>query len=728
MATATRKSPVPPTPQADKARRSIVGRVVAVSDAIYRFFASLKLAVFSLSSLAAVLAYATFFESWYGTAAVQEWIYQSPGFAILLAFLGTNILCAALIRYPWKKRQTGFVITHAGLLIVLAGSWITLKNAEEGQVAALEGEVKNQLIRTDYPVLRVRMPADPSTQESREFELPFRPGTFLWGPGSPRQRGLFESIAHGVTFGALDRNANEGEVLTRPRDPFKLVVKSFLPASVPAVVHEADPDGVPMVKIRPRFKGPAMPRAMEMFESEPQRWFSVDRRLYRNAKGDRPARIVFAYVDRPELVEDFLSPPKDAGPAGAARFRYKDDGGKTRVFDWKLDDQEGKSVLLPDSDLTVTLKGIAELPTQEAGFSRVLGEPSIQIAKFDVRHGSGPAVTHIGWGSLPMIPNFIPGQEEEGSKGPAPTKGLVEINYFLPPVIDPATNGLFGQIEVLGGPGGKLYSRVFGRGEKGLGKLRSPGPLKVGEEIVAFGGNPKQMTISFDVEEYLPSGRAREVCEPLNLPKNQLGNGLPAAQVEMTVDGKTKELWVRRSPTFDPLWEPVHFPDGDFEIAYDFDRKDLGFNLRLDDFQVGFDPGTDQASSYVSKVRLTDKAEGIDEKPITISMNEPMTNRGYTFYQSSFIRVRDPRTDRETGQFQSVFQVGRDPGRNVKYLGCLLVVLGAFVQFYMRAGLFSDGGKRERERAAARAGNGAPADGVQNETADASEGATEETL
>jgi len=51
---------------------------------------------------------------------VNQWIYQTKGFAILLAFLGTNILCAALIRYPWKKRQTGFVITHAGLLVLLA--------------------------------------------------------------------------------------------------------------------------------------------------------------------------------------------------------------------------------------------------------------------------------------------------------------------------------------------------------------------------------------------------------------------------------------------------------------------------------------------------------------------------------------------------------------------------------------------------------------------------------
>jgi cytochrome c biogenesis protein ResB len=135
-----------------------------------------------------------------------------------------------------------------------------------------------------------------------------------------------------------------------------------------------------------------------------------------------------------------------------------------------------------------------------------------------------------------------------------------------------------------------------------------------------------------------------------------------------------------------------------YRISYDVDRKPLGFELKLDDFDVGFDPGTDQASSFASQVRLTDKSAGIDQKPITISMNEPLTHNGYTFYQSSYERMRDPRTNRETGQFASVFQVAVDPGRRIKYFGCALVVLGAFVQFYMRAGVFSDGGKRERQK------------------------------
>src|SRR5690348_10464009 len=101
MATATKKPA--PAPLPPERRSSALSGVVRVFDAVYRFLASLKLAVISLGTLAGVLAYATFFEKWYGTAAVQDWIYRSKGFAVLLAFLAANILCAALIRFPWKK-------------------------------------------------------------------------------------------------------------------------------------------------------------------------------------------------------------------------------------------------------------------------------------------------------------------------------------------------------------------------------------------------------------------------------------------------------------------------------------------------------------------------------------------------------------------------------------------------------------------------------------------------
>ncbi len=88
---------------------------------LYQALASVYLAVVLLLSLAFVLAWATFVESWYGTEAVHFAVYDASWFAALLALLGVNVLCAAIIRFPWRRYQTGFVITHAGILGLLVG-------------------------------------------------------------------------------------------------------------------------------------------------------------------------------------------------------------------------------------------------------------------------------------------------------------------------------------------------------------------------------------------------------------------------------------------------------------------------------------------------------------------------------------------------------------------------------------------------------------------------------
>ncbi|MHC5537861.1 cytochrome c biogenesis protein ResB [Singulisphaera rosea] len=709
MATATRKnpSPAPRLPSATTGGSSLLGGLLRVADGLYRFFASLKLAVISLGMLAAVLAYATFFESWYGPSAVQEWIYQTKGFAILLAFLGMNILCAALIRFPWKRRQTGFVITHAGLLILLAGSFVSLKSSDEGQLGMLVKETKGELVRLDYPVIRVR-PIDATTKMpvgDHEYKLPFRPGNFAWGPGSPRPRTIFASALNAVNPWSSDK-AFDGEVLTGSDDPFVFKVKSHLPASMWTMSHKADSRGYPMAKIRPKVKPPNAREEMDLFPEESERWFTptIDelpryQRFLRWAKSRGPAQFAFMYVDRRELVDDFLNPPKGAGPDGVARLHYKDRTGKERIHDWNLEGQKDKTIELPDSDLSIKYDGNSELPTRELGLDRMLDEPGIMVANFKVRKGGGPEVLHHGWGSLPMAPNILPSASPDRPN----VEPLLAINYFVPPELNPKTNGRFGLVEVLGTPDGSLYYRVFGRGAKGLGEIRStPGPLDRGKEIVAFGGNPNlPMTVKFSVEEYLPAGREEQVCVPIVLAKGKQNEGIAASLVEMTVKGdggtpNTKEFWIRRSHTLDQIPRRISFPTGDYEIVYDVDRSDLGFTLGLDKFKVEFDPGTENAASYTSNIRLNDPAVGIKDRPHTITMNEPLTHRGYTFYQSSYNRERDPVTDRPTGRFQSIFQVGNDPGRRTKYFGCLLVVLGAFVQFYMRAGLFSDGGKRER--------------------------------
>ena len=180
-----------------------------------------------------------------------------------------------------------------------------------------------------------------------------------------------------------------------------------------------------------------------------------------------------------------------------------------------------------------------------------------------------------------------------------------------------------------------LYYRVFGRGKDGKTELRSAGPLAEGKTIDAFGGGANMpMTISFRVDEYLPAGVEKQIYEPVVLPKSQMEEAVPASLIEMTVGDNTKEIWLqRRRRPREPRSSRLRSATSFTRSPTTWTASRSGFDLKLEDFEVGFEPGTEQATKFVSKVRLTDSSEGIRDRPYTISMNEPMSHRGYTFYQ-----------------------------------------------------------------------------------------------
>ncbi len=675
MATATKKPA--PGPRDRPPTLGAPGRAPLLRrafDSAFRFLASLKLAVICLATLAGTLAYGTKFNSAYGLNAANEYIYQTKGFALLLAFLAANVLCAALIRYPWHKRQIGFLITHLGLLVTIAGSWWAATSADEGLLGMREGETNRWLIRTHKPVLRVR-PIDPhSGKPTGDYSIPIRPGAFDWEPG-------------------------RSEIVTQPEDPFQITFKNYHAASAPRVEFAPDPAGTPMVKLRPMIVPPGSTTPLDVFPNEGDRWFQAERgRIQRAVKDKKPARFLFTYVNRPEILDDFLDPPADPGPEGVARLRYTDKDGKPRRFDVAIDGaQVGKPIPLPDSDLTASFSKVIH-DELEPAMLRMLGEDSLNLVQFKVRTGDGPELEHNGFSALPMAPSIIPSRDDS-TKTPEP---LVQIGYYLPPVVDPRVNGRFGVIEVMGDDKGRLGYRVFGRGIPG--KLVAHGPIEPGGRFTAFGGTSvAPMTMTVDIEAFLQGGREREVAVSVSPGPSEIDNAIPAALVEMTVAGVTKEFWLRKTGEFQPDYRAITFPGGMYEVAFDSDRVDLGFSLKLNDFDVGFDPGTTQAASFRSEVTLTDEAKGIKDEPHSIYMNHTLDHDNWRFFQSNYSRYRDPKTRQETGEFVSVFSVAKNPARGMTYAGCIIVVLGAFVQFYMRAGIFTDGGKIQRERAAAKA-------------------------
>lgn len=680
MATATKPKSSPPsdvrsTPAAPRAKTGPLW-------ALYRFLASVKLAVISISLLAGVLGYATFYESWHGTNAVQETIYRSWWFGALLGLLGVNIFCAASIRYPWKKRQTGFVVTHAGLLVVLLASFLMARICREGSVAFGEGERTAQLIKSDSPVLRVR-PIDTKTGKvlnNREFVLDFQAGAFAWPAG-------------------------RSELLTQKADPFDLRVKAFLPASVGKYRHEELPRGevgVPMLRLGLAVAPPNALRPIDVFREDLQdssKWFTAPGKLQRKVKSLGGIRVIFQYLDRDveSKLDDFLNPPKT--PTDFARLHYKDAKGAPRVYEWTLGaDQKGQAVTLPDSDLKVTFTDTFELPQNmlreldpESGDAEIVG------AKFEVRKGDGPPRTYYGW-TVPLLPSFME-TKTEGATAEAPdlTIGFVH---------DPHFEGMVrGQLEIVAIPGEKLFHRYTNKAG-----VQSIGPIEENRELTLGGGPNQPMALTFEVKDYFPSGKETFGFVALQMPKGKQSEGIPAALVEMTVDGQSREFWVRgqasTEPSFTVFWPDgtqrrfVEFDDKVYEVGYDVDRTDLPFSLKLVDFDVRFDRGTPQPKSYTSKVLLTDEDRGLKDDSRIITMNEPLEHGWWTCYQASYREIEDPMTGQKSGQFMSILQTRYDPVWPVMYGGCALVVLGTFLQFYMRAGVFTDGGKRERAAAA----------------------------
>jgi hypothetical protein len=114
-------------------------------DRVYDALASLRLAVVVMLLLGLTCLLATIYESKHGTQAVQRDVYQTGWFAGILALLGINIFCAMMKRYPWKKHHTGFVMAHIGILLLLAGSLVSLHFGMDGNMALFEGETTDRV-------------------------------------------------------------------------------------------------------------------------------------------------------------------------------------------------------------------------------------------------------------------------------------------------------------------------------------------------------------------------------------------------------------------------------------------------------------------------------------------------------------------------------------------------------------------------------------------------------
>src|SRR3954454_8047766 len=92
--------------------------------AIFRFFASLKLAVVLLAVLIVASIAGTIYESSFDAKVARAYVYGASWFNIWLLLLTTNLAASAFSRWPWRQHHVAFLVTHLGIITLLFGSLI----------------------------------------------------------------------------------------------------------------------------------------------------------------------------------------------------------------------------------------------------------------------------------------------------------------------------------------------------------------------------------------------------------------------------------------------------------------------------------------------------------------------------------------------------------------------------------------------------------------------------
>ena len=112
---------------------------------VFKFLASIKLAVVVILSLAVVLSVGTILESQYDAEYAQLLVYQSPWMYGVWALLCVNLIHVMIDRWPWRRRHAGFVCAHIGILVLLLGSAITRVQGVDGIMSLPVHEARSWL-------------------------------------------------------------------------------------------------------------------------------------------------------------------------------------------------------------------------------------------------------------------------------------------------------------------------------------------------------------------------------------------------------------------------------------------------------------------------------------------------------------------------------------------------------------------------------------------------------
>ena len=446
---------------------------------------SLKFAVVTIFSFAVVMVAGLLYEGSHGTPAVQRDIYKAWWFNLMFVTLAANIAGAALTRYPWPKRLTGFVITHLGLLVLITGTLVTRIWGIEGKMILDEGERSDRITLVDEEVIGVQLP-DGSALDVAAEGLAGRVGE------APRRLG---------------------------QSAWAMAVAGYLPSSRTREWFEADPTGLGAPALQVALRGGQFGEVREWLaprDARRARWQLGPLGVYSWAIGSPAERQWFRNLGRTD--RDYRFRYDLAGGDGEARLLVTVPGsGEVAV---PLAAAEGEPHPLGDGATIRVLARFANAVTHTGPDGATLVEEALDGS------GHGPAVrVRVAWAEG-RLEKTVFARVPDAHGGP---HGAAD-GEALPNAV------LLGLT-----PEGEVLARVVGAG---LDLATEPTVLRPGGAVqTPWNG------IGVHLLEALPAARPRSIVEPAPAPAGPEGHAIAAVRLHLLGPGGEADAWVQRFGT-----------------------------------------------------------------------------------------------------------------------------------------------------------------------------------
>jgi hypothetical protein len=631
---------------------------------LLRFCGSVKLAMLLLGVIIIASIAGTLIESRFDAGVAQAYVYDAPWFIAWLILLCVNLIGAVVVRYPWKPHQIGFVITHAGIVVILIGGVIGRMGGIEGNMTLTAGGEPQNFLVVNETILQVQS-GHSGAVKTYPVNLDLRP------PTSERP-------------------------LVINKDDLQISVLGFArELGTRTVVERSDNSGVPAIRLV--MNSSLMPHAIDQWlvlDDSRRGFLNVGRNLIRFtaseeseleglAAGSREMHFAFA-----KMRAMNLSRLIEGGASGAvAEYRFSENPERSRndlgVLELALDGNSFEILVGANLGMTVPLEGtgwavrglqyfadfrmegklpvsVSEQPNNPAIIFELIGPPS----------ASGCCSAGETVATSLMNPSECAHDSSEGgecSHGAAGEPGRPHGHGHGHGSGHDGRSGARGHELIITSREGQLH--FLSRSEAG----ETRGEIEPGS-----GFSPGWEDWVFQVEEFFEQAVVREETGPLS-DKGMRSIGASGLLVRVSNESDSVQRWLQMGTT-----AFVHLGRQHVHMAFGYRIHPLDFRVELERFEVEFNEGTSTPGSFKSHVRFIDPKTG-EALRREIWMNNPanfpsffgagLLGTSYKFSQSSW----------NPGNLnQSTLQVIRDPGWSLKWIGSLLFCAGLITIFYIK--------------------------------------------